>query len=281
MVAVLLGLSIAAGFGSGDYVGGRASTTASPVAVLVIAQCVSVVGALVLVVSVQSEWLAHDVAFGMGAGIVNVVGLVLLYDALARHAAGVVAPVTAVVASILPVTWALARGERPSIVTMAGAVLAIVAGALVARESGPAADRALARGAAQAVLAGLALGSSLILYASTSTRSGQWPLLAARSAGLLAVVIAALVLARRGALRPVHGRARPLAAAAGALDVAATALLVFAVRRELVVVVAPLVALAPAVTVLLAWRLDGEQLHRAQRAGLALALAGLVLVAVG
>jgi uncharacterized membrane protein len=72
-----------------------------------------------------------------------------------------------------------------------------------------------------------------------------------------------------------------LAIVVGLLDVAATALLLLAVRRGLVVVVAPIAALAPGFTVLLAWVVLREHLGSAQRVGLASALVGLVLVATG
>jgi drug/metabolite transporter (DMT)-like permease len=105
--------------------------------------------------------------------------------------------------------------------------------------------------------------------------------LAARVAALVLVSVAVLVLARRTEVHFPHGNARWLALAAGAFDVTATALLLVAVRQELVVVVAPIAALAPAFTVVLAWLLTGERLYGLQRAGLALALVGLVLVAAG
>ena len=81
-------------------------------------------------------------------------------------------------------------------------------------------------------------------------------------------------------------RSRPatiaaLALGAGVLDVTATTLLVLAVRRGLIVVVAPLAALAPAATVILARLVLGERLHSVQRIGLLFALVGLVMVATG
>jgi drug/metabolite transporter (DMT)-like permease len=57
--------------------------------------------------------------------------------------------------------------------------------------------------------------------------------------------------------------------------------LLVAVRRDLLVIVAPIVSLAPAFTVVLAWWITGERLHRVQRVGFVVALVGLVLVAAG
>ena len=114
MAAVLLGLTIAAAFGSGDFVGGRASRNAASAAVLVVAGACSVVGALIVALVVAADVAPHDIVYGALAGAVNFTGLALLYHALAKYAAGVVAPITAVVGALVPVTWGLAHGERPS-----------------------------------------------------------------------------------------------------------------------------------------------------------------------
>jgi drug/metabolite transporter (DMT)-like permease len=281
MTGLALGLLVAVAFGAGDFAGGRASSRASTAAVLSVAQAVSVVGAAVLVLFVHGDPDARDLWFGALAGAVNVIGLGLLYDALARHTAVVVAPVTALVGSLVPVTWGLAHGERPSILVAVGAALAIAAGVLVSREPAEQRTKGVAPGAAQAVLAGAALGSSLVLFAETSHGSGQWPVLTARAAALVLVLAATAGLHARGQLRVPRQVALAESALAGALDVAATAVLVVAVRRALLVVVAPLASLAPGFTVLLAWLVARQHVARSQQLGLVVALAGLVLIAAG
>ena len=282
MDRVLLGLLIAASFGSGDYVGGRASERFAATAVLVVAQACSVVGAVALVLATEGDTIADDLALGALAGAVNVIGLALLYHGLARHAAAVVAPVAAVVGATVPVAWGFVAGERPSSVVVAGVLVAIVAGAVIAlepRRTPVDVTAGVASGALPAVAAGLALGSSLVLFSETTTASGQWPVLTARAAALATAMVAVSVTARPVALPT--GTPRRLALLAGAFDVAATALLVVAVRRELLVVVAPIASLAPAFTVVLAWMVSRERLRTAQLAGLGLALVGLALIAGG
>ena len=121
----------------------------------------------------------------------------------------------------------------------------------------------------------------MVLYSETSTRSGQFPLLAARCAAVLLAAVAIWWLRRNGTVQFPRCSARALAISAGVFDVAATALLVVAVRRDLLSVVAPVISLAPGFTVVLAWGLAGQHLSRTQRIGLVAALAGLVLIAAG
>ena len=167
-----------------------------------------------------------------------------------------------------------------------GALFALAAGALISRRPtapNPGPEQSPHRtGVLPALGAGVCLGTSLIFYLQTSTRSGLWPVLAARIAALMLVAAALLVIAIRGMRLPFPtGRDREFALGAGLLDVTATTLLLLAVRRGLIVVVAPLAALAPAATVTLARALLGERLHPMQRIGLLFALVGLVMVASG
>jgi drug/metabolite transporter (DMT)-like permease len=290
-MAVLLGVLVAASFGSGDFLGGRASRRAPTLTVLFVAQCAAVLGAVIVCVLVGARVQPHDIAYGALAGCFNIVGLGLLYEGLAVGRMGVVAPLTAVVASIVPVGWGIATGERPAIVVLVGVVVALIAAALIARQPhGPVEDPTgasrpgppPAMGVGRSVCSGAFLGISLILYVQTSHASGLFPVLAARVAAFALVAVALAVVSARGHAVPLpNGPDRTLSLGAGILDVTASTLLLLAVRRGLIVVVAPIAALAPAATVILARSVLGERLHPAQRIGLAFALLGLVMIAVG
>lgn len=282
-MAVLLGVLVAASFGSGDFLGGRASRRAPTLTVLMVAQATAVIGAVAVCIFVGAEVGVHDIVYGALAGSVNIVGLGLLYQGLSLGRMGVVAPITALVSSVLPVAWGVAHGERPSVVVVIGVLLAVTAGVLIARESSEPQDgMPEASALLWAVGAGTCLGASLILYLQTSSVSGLWPVLAARVSAFVLVGIALIVVAqRRGAMVFPGGADRTLAFGAGFLDVTATTLLLLAVRRGLLVVVSPLAALAPAATVILARFVLGERLQPVQRIGLVVALAGLVLIVVG
>jgi drug/metabolite transporter (DMT)-like permease len=279
-VAVLLGVLVAMSFGSGDFLGGRAAERNRTITVLFVSQVVALTGAIVVTLVVSADVGGADLAFGALAGAANVAGLGLLYHGLAHGRIGVVAPLTAVIGALVPIGWALITGERPSAVVLVGAFCAVCAGALIAREpEAPETASSYGNGAVLALAAGALLGSSLVLFAETSEDSGFWPVFSARSAAVVGVS-AALLITRAGLHLSSHA-ARKAAVGAGVLDLAATTMLLIAVRRGLVVVVAPIASLAPAFTVVWAWLLLHERVSRMQLAGLALALVGLVLVAAG
>jgi drug/metabolite transporter (DMT)-like permease len=280
-MGVTIGLLAALFFGSGDFLGGRASSDAPARTVLLVSQASAAIGAIALVLVIHGDPVGRDLAYGAAAGAANGVGLGLLYRGLAGGTMGVVAPVTAVVGAMVPVAWGVARGERPDALVFAGVAVAVAAAGLISRGAddgarGAAASRALLL----AVAAGAALGTSFVLFAHTSERSGPWAVLTARATAVLGA--AALALARRHSGGGVLSRRTAgIAIGAGACDVLATTFLVVAIRRDLSVVVAPVVSLAPGFTVLWAWMMLREPLSRLQSAGLLLALCGLAMIAGG
>jgi drug/metabolite transporter (DMT)-like permease len=277
-LAIFLGVCVAACFGSGDFFGGLASKRLSTLAVLTLAQTCALVAAVVYALAFAGDPTGRDLGLGAIAGGLNLVGLGLLYHGLATGRMGIVAPVTAVVAAVIPVVYGTATGERPSTLALSGVGCAIVAGGLVAAERGEAIGADIEREAMLSVIAGACFGASFILYAETTDDSGFWPVLTARAVAVPLVVLA--VLATRSTLRADRRELR-LGIAAGFLDVSATALLLLAVREDLSSLVAPLAALGPAFTVALAWIVLKEPIARLQVAGLALALVGLSLIAAG
>ena len=280
-MGVVFGLLAAFGFGSGDFLGGRASARVPARLALLLAQAVALVGALLLVVVIHGDLTGADVRYGLAAGAANGAGLGLLYKGLAVGRASLVAPLAAVMGAVVPVTWGLVTGERPSAVVFAGIALAVTAGALIAREADQPGDEpgGACTSIALGLTAGALLGSSFVLFAHTTAESGMWPVLFARLAATVLALVAVLA-------RPVPGDVRQsgavrLAALAGACDVVANAFVVAGIRRDLAVVVAPIAALAPGFTVLWSMTVLREHIAPAQRAGLALALGGLVLIAAG
>jgi drug/metabolite transporter (DMT)-like permease len=273
-VAVFLGVLVALSYGAGDFLGGLA-TRSQAVATVVAASQAAALAVLVVVVPPEGSPFAWgDVGLGAAAGSVGVVGILLLYQGLATGAMGVVAPITAVGAAVVPLVVGLATGERPDPLALVGAAIALGAVALVAG-GGPTGGSGT-RPLLLAVGAGAAFGLVFVLLGATDESSGFWPLLGGRVASV-GLLLAWLI--RSGTpFVPLPGT-RLVVVGAGLLDVTANGLYLLAVREGLLSLVAVLSSLYPAATVVLARVVLHERLQPAQVAGLGLGLAGVTLIA--
>ena len=265
-------------FGSGDFLGGIASRRASTLVVLATAQICALAGACLVAGVAGGDPGPDDLLLGAAAGLVNVTALGCLFRGLAIGRIGQVAPIAAVIGATIPVAWGLLTGERPGPVALLGVALAVVAGALIAREREEETDHDDRRALLFAIGAGAGFGTSFILFASTAHDSGFWPVLSGRVAAAVGVFIAVAVT--RTSMR-ADRVPRLQAVVTGLFDVSATTLLLVSVRIGLTAVVAPVAALAPGFTVGHAWWYLHEHPTRIQKAGIALALVGLVLIALG
>lgn len=277
-MGVVLGLVVAACFGSGDFLGGLASRRAQTVAVLSVAQVAALVVALGVTLGVGGTIDAHDVEFGVAAGLLNVTAIGCLYRGLALGQMGRVAPVAAVVGAVLPVVWGVARGESLSSFEIAGIVLAVLAGALLSSEPDERSGPLLGQALLLAIAAGVGFGVSLVLFAAASHHGEMWPVLGARVAACAAVWI--VLVCRRG-IPTLTAVPKGLAGSAGVFDVGATMILLVTLKSNLTAVIAPVASLAPAFTAGHAWWYLHERVSRLQLVGLVVALTGLALIAVG
>ena len=276
---ILLALSSAIVYGVADWCGGRASRFHPSAIVTLIGQIVSLVLIIVAVAvaGTPAPGLA-TFAWGWLAGAAGAVGLACLYYAFANGAMTVVAPISAVVGAVLPVTVGLALGERPAVIAYVGIGIAIVSVALVSGAVGHHDRPTPHRIMGFAVVAGLGFGVLFVALDRTDSASGLWPLVAARSSSVPLLIVVALVMgARVGSER----RWLQLAVVAGGLDMAANVLYLEATRGGLLSVVAVVSSLYPASTVMLAFVFDHERVHRWQAVGMAGAVAALVLVTLG
>ena len=153
--------------------------------------------------SAVTRSVGRDIALGSAAGSLNVIALGCLYAGLATGRMGIVAPVTATIAACIPVIWGLANGEDLTALSLAGVVLAICAGGLIARERSVVGETGRARALLLALGAGLLFGTSLVLYSETGHDSGAWPVLAGRTSAAV-IVLVAVVAVLRGSLVSRH-----------------------------------------------------------------------------
>jgi drug/metabolite transporter (DMT)-like permease len=189
----------------------------------------------------------------------------------------IAAPVTAILTALVPVAVGIAQGEQPTALAISGVALALAAIVLVS-QAPPAGGRTGAprKSLAIALVAGAFLGLFLVALDAASDEAGLWTLLMARATSVVLVLPFALV---RG-IRPPRGAVAPIISA-GVLDTVANVLYLMAVAQGLLTIVAALVALYPAATVILARIVYRERLRLMQRWGVACAIAAIVMMAAG
>jgi len=286
-MVIFLGLAAAILYGSGDFLGGMATRRLPVLPVLLLADAAGLVVALAVAVASPGHVGLAGLAWGISAGLIGGGGLIIFYIGLATGPMSVVAPVAGLVSTVLPVGVALAEGERPGLGVYTGAVLCLVAIVMTssagddAGTSG-AAGRARRPGRGRAigygVVSGAAFGLFFLLIRNAGESGEFWPVAAGRIGELAVVLIAASVLRRSLSPRGADGRLLLAAAGARAIDVVANICYVAATRTGAFGLAVVLASLYPGFTVLLARAVLGERLRWIQRAGLALAAIGIVLV---
>jgi drug/metabolite transporter (DMT)-like permease len=280
-MVVLLGLAAALLYGSGDFLGGMASRRAHVLTVLTLVETAGVIAALAVAAASPGPASLAGLAWGFSAGLVGGLGLIIFYAGLAAGPMSVVAPVSGLVSTVLPVAVALTEGERPGAGVYAGALLCLVAIVLAssAGDTGPARRPGrLGRAIAYGTASGVSFGLFFLLIRNAGQSGEVWPVAAGRI-GELAIVLAAAAVLRPGLLRGAGGGIPLVAAGAGVIDVVANICYVAATRTGAFGLAVVLASLYPGVTVLLARVVLGERLRWIQRVGLGLAAVGIVLVA--
>jgi drug/metabolite transporter (DMT)-like permease len=284
-MVVLLGLAAAVLYGGGDFLGGMATRRVHVLTVLTMVETAAVIVAVAVAVLSGGPASLPGLAWGFSAGAVGGLGLIVFYAGLAAGPMSVVAPVSGLVATVLPVAVALAGGEHPGVGVYAGALLCLVA--IVLASAAPATDRktsgTVARAIGYGTASGIAFGLFFLLIRNAGESGEVWPVAAGRI-GELAVVLAAAAVLRPGLRNGLRGGITggvPLAAvSAGVIDVIANLCYVAATRTGSFGLAVVLASLYPGVTVLLARVVLGERLRWIQRVGLGLAAFGVILVTI-
>lgn len=280
-VTVLLSVLAAVMYGSGDFCGGLATRRSAVTSVVIVSQLVGIVVVVPALALLGGRPDPASLGWGVAGGLVGAVGVALFYGALARGTMSVVAPVTGVMATVVPVAAGLVLGERPGALVLVGVLLAVVAIVFVSAEGGriPSPRTLVAnRGVTLALVAGAAFGLLFVLLSRTAAESGLWPLLSARIASVSGMVVVALLLRRPVVpARPAWG----LVLLAGIGDMGANILFLLAQRSGLLVVASVLTDLYPAATVLLARVVLHERLAPVQLGGVVAAGAAVTLITLG
>ena len=309
MLAIILALFSATGYGAADFLAGMAARRAS---VIQITLAVYAVGAATIAAVLPWSRAGHLSVAALAWGALSGAGLateaLFLAEGFRRAEFSIAGPLSAVTGAGLAVIAGLAWGEHPGSFALIGLALVLpavlaVSGSAAPRPADAAPEQALppppvlhpeglpagggrrrqiARGglggAAFGVIAGVGGAVFLIGAAKAGPAAGMWPVLAIQVA---AMVTTALVAAVTGNLRIPGPGARWLSVSSGCIGAGAALLYVGAADAGMLAIAAAVTGLFPVVTVGLARVVEKERLGVIRFAGLAMATVAVALIGIG
>jgi drug/metabolite transporter (DMT)-like permease len=287
VLAIILALASAIGYGSSDFAAGLASRTASVIQVTLLACVVAaVVVVAVLPFAASPRPSGAALAWGAAAGAGGTLGGIALYLGFRYAAFSVAGPISAVGTAGFSVLAGLLWGERPSSLALVGIFLALPAIIGVSASAGGDTEgegeaegpSRPAAGVAAGLIAGACFALLLIGLDRAGSGSGLWPIAAAEGAELAVAVVAAVVTRN---LRLVRGRPGGLAVIAGVTGAAGAICYFYATHYGFLAVIAVITSLYPASTIVLARIMLSERLTRLRLIGLVLAGGCVALIAAG
>lgn len=277
MLAISLALSASLLWGTADFLGGIMGRRYQLLAVISVSQLIGT--ALVVAVTLSLEGGPPDLLHllpAVGAGLAAVTALTAFYRGLAVGVMSIVAPISAL-SVVIPVLYGLAVGNDLKELQLVGMALAVSGTVMAARESDTRQRRHLHKGVALALVAAVGFGLFFIGM-DESSEGGHylWATVAARSLAVPAITVVALLRGVQfGQLRPsIHW-----IIALGIFDVSAQIIFGLASTKGLISLVSVLSALYPVVVVFLASTFLHERIRKTQWTGVALAIAGVLLIA--
>lgn len=283
-MGILFGLLSAFFWGVGDYVITQLTRRTGTARALLWIQFFSLMAWVVCIVVTRAQLPAVQGFWGLAiaAGVCHVVGLSLTYRAFEIGTLSLVSPIASGFA-IVTALIALANGERPPALALAGTALLIL-GIVCATYTHDAQEKKSLVGVPEALGSALAFGIMFWLFDRVQIHLGVlWPLVILKSMAFLSALVSVVASKKREANPAGEVPAPPLhlallAIGAALLDTFAWLAYNAGVATQFVAVVTAVASLFSVVTILLAGVLLRERLTRNQWTGVALVLAGILMV---
>jgi uncharacterized membrane protein len=279
LLSILFGLSAALSWGAGDFTGGLAARKAGAYRAVFYAEVIGV-AILILVVMVADEPVPNAKIWllSMLAGALGSVGLILLYQAMTLGLMSIAAPVSALLAAMLPVFIGILREGLPEWTTFLGFGFALFAVWMISQGEGGVTDiLAHLSDLKLPLLAGIGFGSYFVLmHEATHTGATVWPMVASRSGGMLLIIVYMMVT--HTSWKVEDPSAWTTITMNGVLDICGNAFFILAGQSGRLDVAAVLSSLFPGATVILASIFLKERLSRNQWIGIAAALIAIALM---
>jgi drug/metabolite transporter (DMT)-like permease len=279
MLSIIFGLSSALIWGAADFCGGLASRKAKAYQAVLLGEAVGLVALLVVAYNSGERITSWSMLWQCAlAGVMGVLGLLLFFQSITKGLMSVAAPVSALMAVVIPVVFGILTSGFPGWLTFIGFLLAMASIWLISQPEGsPTSIRLRLVDLSLPLIAGVSFGIYLILMHRGSQNGLFWPMVTSRTAGVATMLVYALIT--RQPVTPPKS-VWPLIALNGFLDVTGNGFYLLAAHSGRMDVAAVLVSLYPGSTVILAGLLLRERLNRLQWSGILAALAAIVFLTI-
>lgn len=215
-----------------------------------------------------------DLMWGALAGVLVMAGYGFLLNGFASGRMGIVAPVSGVLATAIPVIFAAFTEGLPRGLKLLGFSLALVSIWMLSR---PEKFGSRPAGLGMALLAGVGFGGFFTALDQVGQSAIFWPLAAGRLTACV-LMVAFAVVTRRSLVPQLPPLA--LLALLGLLDVGGNLFFLLAVQTGRLDVAAVLASLYPAMTAILAWLITKEHMGRLQVVGVVVAVLAIALITI-
>lgn len=264
---------------------GAAARRVPPHFVLLVASPISLVLIIPVILIIGGSPTIASLVWGLIAGVAAGLGLSLAFVALGRGPVGAVTASIASTSTVLLTIVGIASGDPVTPNRLLALTLCLLAIVLVTYVPGDT-KRARFGGPALGVLVGIAFGTVVSAFAQVDKDEGLWPLLPARLVVVMVAIVVAVFVRRRQELRhasrdKVSFGLIALIVVVAIFDVAANVSVLIAFRFSDITTVALNASVSPIFAAILGAVFLRERLRPIQLAGLLLAVAGSVLVALG
>jgi drug/metabolite transporter (DMT)-like permease len=273
-IALALGASLT--WGVADFFGPLKGRTYGALRVLFYVQLGGLV-TITAVVAARGKGPADSAALlAIPAAISGTLGLYAYYRGMAVGAMSIVAPIAGI-SAVVPVTFGILTGERPSAWQLFGIAAALGGVFLASREPGHGGPK-IAAGVGLALLAAIGFGGYFPAMHAAGNADFWWASLIFRMTSTSVILATVAIRRPKLAIEPVQ---IPILALIGIGDMLGNLLFAAASTSGLVSVTSVLASLYPIVTVMLARLVLKERVARTQEAGIVLTLAGVALISAG
>ncbi|MGA7669216.1 MAG: hypothetical protein WBW04_02265, partial [Nitrolancea sp.] len=188
-MGILFALVSAIFYGTCDFAAGIASRRVSYRLVTVAVQAFGLLAAGIGVLLFSGTGPTEAVLiWGAASGVGSALGTTALYRGFAVGRMSVVAPLSAVLAAVLPVALGVSFGDHLSTPALVGIFLAIPAIGLVSLQQDSGESSAGRAGFLEGIVAGIGFALLFVALDRAGTSAGAWPLIPGQTVSLLLVL---------------------------------------------------------------------------------------------